>query len=443
MLSKQDNELLTRVGPGTPMGDMLRQYWMPFLFPYEVEVDGPPLRVRLLGEDLIAFRDSHGRIGLLGNNCAHRGASLFFGRNEESGLRCVYHGWKYDVDGHCVDMPNEPPESNFKTKIHHAAYPCVDRGGMVWTYMGPEVPPPPLPDLEITFVPDEHRFLSKRVQYNNWVQAMEGDIDQSHNSFLHTLVHPEDDKTARANVTLIRAQDKHPHFEVLDTDYGVLIGAGRDAGDSMRYWRISQFLMPFFSMTGPYGEDPSRTWRCWVPIDDENVLVMGGIFHPLRPLTDAERNRVGLPRLGTRGSVFLLLPDDRAPATSQPYGAWRPKATLENDFFVDRDVQRNLTFSGIPEFWAQDAGMQMSMGAIYDRSKEHLGTTDLAIISARRRLIDAAKALRERGATPPGVAHPEWYKVRGAAVLIPAEQSWVEATAEHRQYHPDVNHAGV
>src|SRR5436309_1069134 len=165
MLSATDNEILSRVGPGTPMGDLVRQYWLPVMQSSELgETDGRPMRVRLAGEDLILFRDSDGKIGLLANNCAHRGASLFFGRNEEAGLRCVYHGWKFDVSGRCVDMPNEPPESNFKDKVRQQSYPCEERGGVIWTYMGPRETPPPLPALEWNMVPAEQRYLALRVQ---------------------------------------------------------------------------------------------------------------------------------------------------------------------------------------------------------------------------------------------------------------------------------------
>lgn len=217
MLSREDNELLTRVGPGTPMGQMMRQYWIPALLSSELpQSDGDPLRVRLLGENLIVFRDTSGRVGLLADNCSHRGASLFFGRNEEGGLRCVYHGWKYDVDGRCVDMPNEPAESNFKDKIRHEAYPCVERGGVVWTYMGPRqarpapkggsnatvelagVGPvsglPSLPDLEWNLAPDaQHSIFRITVRHCNWLQALEGDIDACHTSFLHSRWGPDDD----------------------------------------------------------------------------------------------------------------------------------------------------------------------------------------------------------------------------------------------------------
>src|SRR2546427_57511 len=235
MLSKEDNELLCRVGPGTATGTLLRHYWLPFLFDWEIETDREPQRVRLLGEDLIAFRDSRGRVGLLGDHCAHRGASLFFGRNEDCGLRCVYHGWKYDVDGRCVDMPNEPPESNpstgsgraFRDKVRQVAYPCVERGGVIWAYLGPQSPPPPLPHLEWMDLPSEQRYASKRVQYSNWVQGMEGDIDQSHVSFLHSRLNLDDDSELRFRtggprrlVDQIRKNDTHPRFEGVETEHG-------------------------------------------------------------------------------------------------------------------------------------------------------------------------------------------------------------------------------
>src|SRR5215212_7188819 len=193
MLSKQDNELMTRVGPNTPMGNVMRQYWHPMLLTSELaENDGAPIRVRLLGEDLIAFRDTNGDVGLVAENCPHRGASLFFGRNEESGLRCVYHGWKFDTSGSCVDMPNEPAESNFKHKVKVAAYPCQERNGVIWAYMGPRQTPPPLPDLEANMLEDVEVQYQKGQRECNWVQTLEGDIDTSHLCILHLgAVKPE------------------------------------------------------------------------------------------------------------------------------------------------------------------------------------------------------------------------------------------------------------
>jgi len=440
MLSVEENELITRVGPGTPMGSLLRCYWLPCLFSSELEVDGTPERVRLLGENLLAFRDSSGNVGLIGENCPHRRASLYFGRNEESGLRCIYHGWKFDTQGQCVDMPSEPPESNFKEKIQVRSYPTVERGGFIWAYMGAAVDPPPLPDLEWLSLPEDHMFASKRVQYSNWVQAMEGDIDQSHVSFVHSRLQIDEtrsvpDRTSRL-VDEIRKADTHPRFEVLETDYGVLIGAGRDAPDGMKYWRVTQHMMPFHTITGPYGENPMRNWRAWVPIDDTNVVVMGVNFHPLRPLTGAERERYY-----KRGSVWNISPEMRAPRTSAPFGAWRPLPSLDNDFFQDREAQRTATYSGIPEFWAQDAAPQLSMGAICERWEEHLGTSDLAIIAVRKRLIAEAIALSNEGSMPEEISHPEAYRVRSDAILIPADASWIEATEERRKVLAGLNPA--
>jgi phthalate 4,5-dioxygenase len=439
MLNKTDNELVTRVGRGTPMGNLMRQFWLPVLLDWELEADGEPLRVRLLGEDLIAFRRTDGRVGMIQDACMHRGASLFFGRNEENGLRCVYHGWKYDVTGQCVDMPNEPAESNFKAKIKATAYPCVESGGVIWTYMGPEDPAPPLPDLEWMGVPAENRWISKRTQDSNWLQAIEGEIDQSHVSFVHAALKPEDMTPPsvggpRNNIAVIRANDKSPHFEIAPTEYGVCIGAGRDAGDDQAYWRVTQWLEPFHIMTGPYGPNPTRNWRAWVPIDDENVFVIGCSFHPLRAFTEEER-----ARQGTRSGVWHIAPETRAPKTSQPFGAWRGIASMENDFNQDREMQKTKTVAGIPEFWAQDAAMQISMGRIFDRTKEHLGTTDLGIVSVRRRLLNDVKQLAEFGTQPAPASHPEWYQVRSDAVIIPKGENWLEATTERRKVKVGVN----
>src|SRR5215216_4452693 len=186
MLSVEENEMLTHVGRGTVMGDLLRQYWVPALMSTELPVpDGAPVRVRLLCEDLIAFRTTSGKVGLIQNACPHRAASFFFGRNEEEGIRCVYHGWKFDITGQCVDMLSEPEESNFKSKVKARAYPCVERGGMVWTYMGPREVPPPLPDLEPNMMPEGQAVLRASMFEWNWFQIMENNMDTAHQGILH------------------------------------------------------------------------------------------------------------------------------------------------------------------------------------------------------------------------------------------------------------------
>jgi phenylpropionate dioxygenase-like ring-hydroxylating dioxygenase large terminal subunit len=434
MLSAADNELITRVGRGTPMGDLLRLYWIPFLFSWEVETDASPERVRLLGEDLVAFRDSTGRVGLVQNHCPHRGASLFFGRNEESGLRCVYHGWKFDASGACVDMPNEPAESDFRTRVRATTYPTAERAGVVWAYLGPASPPPPLPGLEWLDLPETQLVGSKRLQDSNWVQAMEGDIDQSHLSFTHSSLSPDQDVSDDPRIARIRQLDKHPRFEVVRTRYGTCIGAGRQAPEGQRYWRITQHLMPFHTMTGPYGPDPLRNWRAWVPIDDTSCVVIGVKFHPRRPLTQVERTQIRTPAW-----TWTISPHYRAPATTRPFGRWRSTLTLANDFGLDRGMQRARNFSGIVETWAQDAAPQVSMGPIFDRTTERLGSSDLAIIAVRRRLQDAARALRDSGASPGEIADPACYAVRSDALLLPAEQSWFDASTERRRALAGVN----
>src|SRR5438270_10030078 len=187
MLKQEENELITRVAPGTPMGNTLRRYWMPALLSSELpQPDSDPVRLRLLGEDLIAFRDTNGAVGLIQNNCPHRGASLFFGRNEESGLRCVYHGWKFDVNGTCVDMPNEPAESDFKTRVQAVAYPTRERNGIIWAYLGPRSTPPPLPDFEANMLGDKPVVMSIIHRPCNWMQGWEGEMDTVHQAFLHS-----------------------------------------------------------------------------------------------------------------------------------------------------------------------------------------------------------------------------------------------------------------
>src|SRR5690554_3842731 len=269
------------------MGNVFRQYWIPFAIHEELpEPDCEPLRVRLLGEDLIAFRNSDGTVGLLDAYCPHRMAPLFFGRNEECGLRCVYHGWKFDVNGQCVDMPNEPPESNFKHKVQITSYPTWEAGGTVWTYMGPADKTPPKPDYEWLRAPATHRNISKTYENCNYLQAIEGGIDTSHSSFLHNndLGNKED----------LRSNMPSPKLEVEKTPYGFRYVGIRDMGSRGNYVRAYQFIMPFQQMRGgvtkPTGGDqdvPTIHGHMWVPIDDESVYVYNFVyaFDPSIPLT--------------------------------------------------------------------------------------------------------------------------------------------------------------
>ncbi len=240
MLTREENELLTRTGPGTAAGALVRRYWIPVLSASELaEPDGPPLRVKLLGERLVAFRDTSGRVGLLAEFCPHRTASLFFGRNEECGLRCVYHGWKFDVDGNCVDQPSEPEASRFRGKIRQIAYPCIERGGVVWTYMGPPDQRPPFPALEWTEVPVSHRFVTRHLQECNWLQALEGGFDTSHLSFLHS---------GTVGAPGGRAMGLPSRYEVIPTDYGFVAGTGRATDEGGMNWTANVMLLPFHKL---------------------------------------------------------------------------------------------------------------------------------------------------------------------------------------------------
>ena len=219
-LSRMDNERLTRVGAGTPMGETMRRYWLPALLSAELpEPDGPPVRVRLLGENLVAFRDTGGRLGLLEEFCPHRRTSLFLGRNEEGGLRCVYHGWKFDADGNCLDMMNEPEGSDYHTKVRAVSYPAVEMGGVVWAYLGPAERRPPLPRFEWTQVPDSHRLITKNRQECNWLQGLEGGIDTAHAPILHRRITKNTTRPG-FGVDTDFVTGKAPKVEVDRTDYG-------------------------------------------------------------------------------------------------------------------------------------------------------------------------------------------------------------------------------
>jgi len=240
MLRADQNDFITRTGPATPMGRLFRSYWTPALLAEELpENDCAPVRVKLLSERLMAFRDSEGRYGLIDEFCAHRGASLWFGRNKKCGLRCPYHGWKFDVTGQCVDVPSEPAASGFAQRIKLKSYPLVEQGGVLWTYMGPPDRTPPLPHWEFSLVPPAQRFVSKRLQECNWLQAMEGGIDSSHVSWLHRANVASDPLFRDAKGNEYNMGDMKPVFEVVESSGGLYIGARRNAENDQYYWRIT------------------------------------------------------------------------------------------------------------------------------------------------------------------------------------------------------------
>jgi phthalate 4,5-dioxygenase oxygenase subunit len=428
MLQHADNNLLTQTGPGTAMGHLFRRYWIPALLSRELpENECPPVRVKLLSERLIAFRDSDGRYGLMDEFCAHRGVSLWFGRNEDCGLRCPYHGWKYDVTGQCMDIPSEPVDSGFAKKVKLTAYPLVERGGVLWTYMGPPDDRPPLPEWEFLLVPPEQSFMSKRVQDSNWLQALEGGIDSSHVSFLHRSDLNSDPLFRGAASNKYTLNDGRPVFEVVQSPGGLYIGARRQAENGHYYWRITQWVVPSFTMIPPRGEH-SVHGHLWIPIDDEHCWVWSFDYHPTRPLTDTELSAM---RAG-KGIHVSYVP-----------GTFRPFANQDNDYLMDRAAQRaGRTYSGVEGFAMQDASLQESMGPIVDRTKETLVSTDTGIIMARQRLLRAVRALAETGATPPGV-DPVHQRVRSASVVLPPDQPFADAARDALIARPGVAPASV
>src|SRR5437773_2531613 len=437
MLSREDNELLTRIGPGTPMGNLMRQYWQPVLLGSELpEPDGPPLRVRALGEDLIAFRDTQGRVGLLGANCPHRGAPLFFGRNEEGGLRCIYHGWKFDTNGRCLDMPNRPADRDYRNTIRATAYRVHEKNGLIWAYMGSAAEPPAPPDLGFTEVPAAHRLVTKQLLECNYAQALEGDLDPSHVSFLHAPLDPKgrDDYQGTAGIIsdkqvgdaaleqAVKAQDKNPRLNVLKTDYGLFVGARRDAGER-NYWRITQYVLPFYVFVPGAVGSPVHC-NAWVPMDDEHTLVWRIQYLEDRPFTAQE-----LAKLQS-GMGAHVEPTGYLPASSAPAGAWRPRANRDNDYLQDRKVQRTVSVTGIRGIWAQDRACTEGMGAIMDRSHEHLGPSDVTIVQMRRLLLGAATALREQGTAAPGVAVMAPI-MASPTLFLPKSVTWEELAKDY------------
>lgn len=421
MLTREENELVTRIGPNTAMGEVMRRYWIPAALSSEIlEPDCPPIRVKILGEKLVAFRDTAGRVGLLQEFCAHRRASLFLGRNEEGGLRCVYHGWKYDADGKCLDMPNEPADSNFKDKIRLRSYTALESGGIVWAYLGAENRKPPPPNLEWTQVPETHRSVSKTWQECNWLQALEGGIDSSHSSFLHRAITNE---SANVGIVGYRVVATAPRNEVDLTDYGLMYASTRSLERKGNFVRVYHFIMPFHTFfarqIGQGGEvyKPEGSGHIFVPMDDENTMVYNLVYSfGDAPLEDKQSIEI------RRG---------RGPGTQTK--AFRKVRNKDNDWMIDRLAQKTRTFTGIEGINTQDHAVQESMEPIVDRSEEHLGTSDLAIIKMRRLLLDSINSV-QRGDDPPGI-RSKHRRIRPVEKILSPDLSWRENMKQ--EIYPD------
>jgi phenylpropionate dioxygenase-like ring-hydroxylating dioxygenase large terminal subunit len=414
------NETLTRVGPETPIGALMREYWLPAVMSSELKPDGAPLRLMLLGERLIAFRDSSGRVGILHHLCPHRCASLFLARNEHDGLRCVFHGWKFDVEGRCVDMPNVPPAQDFKERVRAPAYPTVERGGVVWVYMGARAQPPALPMIEVTMLP-EHELVVYCMQRDaNWLQVMEGDLDTGHFGFLH-LGSIEADQMSADGFAHYMARQRFVELNAAEKPWGAGYAARQPVGDDRIYWRFANFMFPFWAQNPQSDFADHVDGAAFVPMDDTHTMVFR--FHWIKQTRFTLDSRDGSPL------PLLSLSRDYLPNTTDWFGRWRAQANEANDWMIDRQAQsEGRSFSGIDNLYVQDQAVAESAGPILDRTLEHLCPTDLMVATTRQRLYQAALDLRDKGATPPGVDNPEVFlDARGGSFETPPGVDWEDA----------------
>jgi phthalate 4,5-dioxygenase oxygenase subunit len=417
VLSREDNEILTRVGPGTPMGDLLRRYWIPACLSSEVaEPDGPPVRVRLLCEDLVAFRDTSGRVGLVEESCPHRGVSLFFGRNEECGLRCTYHGWKFDVTGQCVDQRSELHP--FFERIKITSYPVRESGGIVWTYLGPSASMTPFRDFGTESLPTSVAGANKEQIYCNWVQSMDGDLDTAHISNLHqfdAIDDVPDDGTDKPGYPSgymsmkFWRHDPRALIEVDDTWHGFRYAGIRVTPNGYRHARISAYIFP------------SSTIIAQIPFSTRQIFVV-----PADDVTTHRYNFTTQPPQNPRGlGGPLFFTYEKYPFTMMPPHGVVPRIhTRENDYNIDRFAQKGQSYSGIIDFRSQDAMATETAGPIYDRTREHLGSTDVALIRMHRQLLRAAKGLAN-GEEPPALGGTgDFRSIRGAEKILAEGEDW-------------------
>lgn len=433
MLTKEDNELLTRSSAGTPMGELLRRFWLPVMLSDELaQPGGTQKRVQVLGEDLLLFRDTDGRIGLVEPVCPHRGANLYYGRNEEGGLRCVFHGWKFDVDGKCVDLPTAPCNSNYKDRISIKSYPTREAGGFIWAYMGPADKMPPLPQMEFTLLPASHVFVSKKWQDCNWVQCLEGAIDTAHFSFLHMVVPEVGENAAELmkhaaigsqNVKNDRIrwvqEDPRPKFEINEFAAGLTIGGARLANEGELYWRIAQFLAPNHALVPSAFPGENYHGQTWVPASDTSCWIYNYTWNPDRPLTQEEREacRKGL-------TVHAEVDENYIPIRGP-----------HNDYLIDREAQRTHSYTGIQGVSEQDAAIQNSQGPIVDRTRENLGATDIGLVRFRNYMMQRAKALANEGKEPDEPLNAKHYAVRSGGWVTDKQKALNDVMVERFGHH--------
>jgi phthalate 4,5-dioxygenase oxygenase subunit len=413
VLNKNDNELLTRVGPGTPMGEMLREYWVPACRSATLEADGAPERVRLFGEDFVAFRVTDGRVGFMQQACPHRCASMALARNEANGLRCIFHGWKFNVEGKCVDAPTEPPgqREKFAESVPVRSHPTHEAGGIVWVYMGAKDTPPRFPDYEFTSLPDDQVQPTRGIIRTNWLQGLEALLDSAHVTFLHSSNLGSDQGRqyfkAESDYML---NDGAPSFEFIDRPYGFREGAIRDEGDQ-NYARVREVSLPFFSFI-PSAPTGARIVCCSIPIDDVTTAQWYIAYDTEAPLEFSIMSSFGQ----TSGDPDFFNADMGGPETM-----WNQ----------DREAMKAGHWSGITGRGNayEDFVVQESMGPIVDRSQEYLGTCDRVIYRARQMLLKAIEHFQETGELSFVDDEIDFSAIRAVSFAYPKEQDWREFDA--------------
>ncbi|HEY4375130.1 MAG TPA: aromatic ring-hydroxylating dioxygenase subunit alpha [Burkholderiales bacterium] len=408
-MNKEMADTLVRTGPGTAMGNLMRRYWVPIMKSEEIaEPDGPQVRVQIMGEKLLAFRDTEGKVGLIDEFCSHRGVSLFFGRNEENGIRCSYHGVKFDRNGTCVEVPSAPQACKH---MGIKSYPCIEQAGMIWAYMGAKEQMPAPPNVEWATLPAENVFISKRWQECNYLQAMEGGIDTAHVSYVHRYEVDTDPMHQGTKALEYIKADGNVIFDIEKYDFGLTLFGRRNGDPDSYYWRITQYLFPWFTLIPPFG-DHALGGHVWVPIDDHNCWAWSINFRPDRALSKEERHE---------------MEQGKGIHCEYEPGSFRTKANRDNDYLVDRRAQKEKrAYSGVFGFSVQDASLQESMGPIQNHAAEKLLPTDKGIVMARRMLYEAATGLANEGKEPPALK-AAMQRVRAAGVLLPREvkpQGW-------------------
>jgi phthalate 4,5-dioxygenase oxygenase subunit len=414
MMTQEENELLTRTGRGTPGGELLRRYWQPVALSEELPAGAAPISMKILGEDLVLFRDDKGRVGLLGIHCSHRGTDLSYGRVEDGGLRCLYHGWLYDIGGRCLQQPGEPGGGEHRDAIRHPAYPCKETGGVIFTYLGPGTPPL-LPNYEFLNAPPERLYVNKIFHECNYLQANEGNIDPVHLSFLHRFLENREERyrgvrgAEESHYNLV-ARNIAPILDVELTDFGVRIYTVRRLEGDKAYLRVSYFILPnlsaFPGQTG--GEGYSVNWH--VPTDDDHHWKYTFVYSAGAPLDKKMVNR----------ERSELTPD------------YRLVCNEANRFMQDRESMKSKTYAGMGSgFQAHDAFATASQGAIQDRTEEHLVSSDKAIVAARKLLEKAIRDVQEGREPPHVVREPSQNRFTHLLVIsdmIPDTGHWKEYT---------------